>query len=205
MSNILSALLFLSLVSSSLAARANPPLLLRDPAVSQTQIAFEYANDLWIVSRDGGEARRLTTGVGREFNPHFSPDGTQIAFSGEYDGNIDVYVLSASGGVPRRLTYHPGADVAIGWTPDGTRILFRSSRDSYADSNQLYTMPLDGSASGNAAAPDCRRWILFSEWLAHCLRSRVSLAGGLEEISRGTDDKDLDREPVRLEDRQGST
>ena len=145
MPNILSALLFLSLVSSSLAARANPPLLLRDPAVSQTQIAFEYANDLWIVSRDGGEARRLTTGVGREFSPHFSPDGTQIAFSGEYDGNVDVYVLSASGGVPRRLTYHPGADVAIGWTPDGMRILFRSSRDSYADSNQLYTIALDGA------------------------------------------------------------
>ncbi len=119
--------------------------LLRNPAVSATQIVFEYANDLWIVNRDGGEARRLTSGVGREFNPHFSPDGTQIAFSGEYDGNVDVYVVPASGGVPRRLTYHPGSDVVVGWTPDGKRILFNSRRDSYADSGQLYTIALNGT------------------------------------------------------------
>src|SRR5437868_1596761 len=140
MSSLLSTLIFSVIVSSSLAAQTRKPLLLRSPAVSQTQIVFEYANDLWTVSRQGGEARRLTSGIGREFNPHFSPDGTEIAFSGEYDGNIDVYVVSAFGGVPRRLTYHPGADVAIGWTRDGKRILFNSSRDSYADSGQLYTM-----------------------------------------------------------------
>jgi tricorn protease len=125
-------------------AQGNHRLLFRNPSISQNEIVFEYANDLWIVSRDGGEARRLTSGVGREFNPHFSPDGKLIAFSGEYDGNIDVYVIPASGGVPRRLTYHPGADVAIGWTPDGKRILFNSSRESYADSGKLYTIGLDG-------------------------------------------------------------
>ncbi len=128
-----------------IAAESNKRLLFRNPAVSQTQIAFEYANDLWIVSREGGEARRLTSGVGREFSPHFSPDGEQIAFSGEYDGNIDVFVVPASGGVPRRLTYHPGDDLAIGWTPDGKRILFNSRRDSYADSGQLYTIGLEGT------------------------------------------------------------
>ena len=112
------------------ATQSPDSLLLRGPSVSQTQICFEYANDLWIVNRQGGQATRLTTGVGREFNPHFSPDGTQIAFSGEYDGNVDVYVVPASGGVPRRLTYHPGLDVAIGWTPDGKRVLFNSRRDS---------------------------------------------------------------------------
>jgi tricorn protease len=145
MSNLVSTLIISAVVSSSFAAQTHKPLLLRSPAVSQTQIVFEYANDLWIVSRQGGEARRLTSGIGREFNPHFSPDGTQIAFSGEYDGNIDVYVVSSSGGVPRRLTYHPGADVAIGWTPDGKRVLFNSSRDSYADSGQLYTIAMDGA------------------------------------------------------------
>jgi tricorn protease len=145
MSKIFSTFVFLAILNSSFAAQVHNPLLLRNPAVSETQIVFEYANDLWIVSRDGGEARRLTNGIGREFNPHFSPDGTQIAFSGEYDGNIDVYVVSASGGVPRRLTYHPGADVAIGWTPDGKRILFNSPRDSYADSGRLYTMAVDGA------------------------------------------------------------
>jgi tricorn protease len=127
------------------ALQANPTLLFRSPSVSKTQIVFEYANDLWIVSREGGQATRLTSGVGREFNPRFSPDGTQIAFSGEYDGNVDVYTIPAAGGVPRRLTYHPGPDIAIGWTPDGKRVLFNSHRDAYADSGQLYTMAAGGT------------------------------------------------------------
>src|SRR5947209_8480472 len=120
-------------------------LLLRDPAVSKTQICFEYANDLWIVSREGGEARRLTTGPGREGAAHFSPDGAQIAFTGEYEGNVDVYVTPAAGGVPRRLTYHPGPDIVQGWTPDGKRILLSSHRDSFADSGQLYTLAAEGA------------------------------------------------------------
>jgi tricorn protease len=127
------------------AMRSQSKLLLRNPSVSKTQIVFEYAGDLWIVAREGGEARRLTTGVGQEFNPHFSPDGSLIAFSGEYDGNIDVYVVPASGGVPRRLTYHPSPDILAGWTPDGKSVLFASHRDSFADSSQLYTLALDGT------------------------------------------------------------
>jgi tricorn protease len=135
----------LATLCAASAAENNPPLLLRSPSLSKTQIVFEYANDLWTVPREGGEATRLTSGIGREFNPHFSPDGLQIAFSGEYDGNVDVYVVPATGGVPRRLTYHPGPDVAIGWTPDGKRILFNSRREAYADSGQLYTIALDGT------------------------------------------------------------
>ena len=141
------SVVFAILLSGSAAAPGAPSaqnhLLLRNPSVSQTSIVFEYANDLWTASRDGGEARRLTAGPGREFSPHFSPDGSQIAFSGEYEGNIDVYVVPSSGGTPRRLTYHPNADVATGWTPDGKRILFSSHRDSFADSGKLYTIALD--------------------------------------------------------------
>jgi len=92
------------------AADSNPPLLLRFPTVSKTQIVFNYAGDLWIVNREGGEARQLTSGVGVEVLPHFSPDGSMIAFTGEYDGNRDVFLVSATGGVPRRLTYHPADD-----------------------------------------------------------------------------------------------
>ena len=146
MRNVIPVLLALSLGSSSFSAEpASAPKLLRGPAISKTQIVFEYANDLWKVSREGGEATRLTSGVGREFNPHFSPDGSQIAFSGEYDGNVDVYVIAAGGGVPRRLTYHPGPDIAIGWTRDGSKVLFNSRRDSYADSGKLFTIPAEGT------------------------------------------------------------
>ncbi|HUL75938.1 MAG TPA: peptidase S41, partial [Vicinamibacteria bacterium] len=92
-------------------ARAgSPPLLLRQPALSRTQLVFNYAGDLWIVGREGGTARRLTAAVGDETNPCFSPDGTLVAFNGEYDGNQDVYVVPAAGGTPRRLTFHPAAD-----------------------------------------------------------------------------------------------
>src|SRR5690348_3183749 len=89
------------------------PLLLRHPTINRTHIVFAYANDLWSVPRGGGDAVRLTTGVGVETDPIFSPDGSQIAFTGEYDGNVDVFVIPAAGGVPKRLTYHPAADRAI--------------------------------------------------------------------------------------------
>src|SRR4030095_10225823 len=121
------------------------PLLMRTPTLNKTHIVFSYAGDLWSVSRDGGEASRLTTGVGREFNPLFSPDGQWIAFTGEYDGNVDVYVIPASGGVPRRLTYHPGADQLAAWTPDGKSVLFVSSRIAETGRTaQLFTMAIDG-------------------------------------------------------------
>ncbi len=127
------------------AAPSDPPLLLRFPTVSKTQIVFNYAGDLWIVSRDGGDARRLTSGIGTEALPFFSPDGSMIAFTGEYDGNLDVYVVSASGGIPRRLTYHPADEYVAGWTPDGKKILFSSWANSFMHfEDQLYTVPVDG-------------------------------------------------------------
>jgi tricorn protease len=77
----------LTIVTSAAFAQTNPPLLLRFPTVSKTQIVFNYGGDLWIVSRDGGDARRLTSDTGEETDPAFSPDGSMIAFTGEYDGN----------------------------------------------------------------------------------------------------------------------
>src|SRR5246500_4876192 len=118
--------------------------LLQKPTISKTQIAFSYGGDLWIVDRGGGEARRLTSDIGIEIDPIFSPDGNWIAFTGEYDGNEDVYVIPAAGGIPKRLTSHPSSDQAVGWTRDGKRILFRSTRDSYSGFSQLYTVGLSG-------------------------------------------------------------
>jgi tricorn protease len=119
-------------------------LLAQNPTLSRTHIVFAYAGDLWSVPREGGDARRLTTGVGVEDHPVFSPDGSLIAFTGNYDGNTDVFVMPATGGVPKRLTWHPAEDVALGWTPDGKRILFSSSRTSYAEFAELFTVDLDG-------------------------------------------------------------
>jgi tricorn protease len=124
--------------------QAERPLLLRHPTLSRTQIVFSFAGDLWIVPRDGGDARRLTSGVGVESDPFFSPDGTQVAFTGEYDGNEDVYVIPTVGGVPKRLTYHPGDDTVTGWTPDGKNVTFISTRASYYHGHQMFTVPSSG-------------------------------------------------------------
>src|SRR5262245_56821254 len=104
--------------------------LLRHPTISKDSIAFEYAGDLWIVARTGGQARRLTSTPGAETEPHFSPDGSQVAYTATNAGNTDVYVMPAAGGEAKRLTYHPGPDHARAWTPDGKRVIFASSRDS---------------------------------------------------------------------------
>jgi len=120
------------------------PLLLQQPTLSQNFIVFAYAGDLWRVPRQGGEAARLTSGTGTESNPIFSPDGSQIAFRGEYEGNGDIYVVPAAGGQPKRLTYHPENDVPVAWSPDGKQIVFRTIRDSYSRFTRLYIVSTDG-------------------------------------------------------------
>ena len=119
-------------------------LLLRLPTMSKTQIVFDYGGQLWSVSREGGQAHVLASGVDLLAAPIFSPDGSQIAFAGTYDKNTDVYVMPATGGQPRRLTYHPDPDFPLAWTPDGKSVLFRSHRYSYSDPEQLYTVPATG-------------------------------------------------------------
>ena len=135
--------LIVFLAAPALAA-AEKPLLLQHPSLSRTQIVFAFAGDLWLTGRDGGPANRLTTGIGIESDPFFSPEGSLIVFTGQYDGNTDVYVVQASGGVPRRLTHHPDADEALGWTPDGTRVIFRSARSSFSGIPTLFTVGLNG-------------------------------------------------------------
>jgi len=144
MKNVLLALAVLLFISCGF-AQEQPRTLLSQPTINKTDICFVYADDLWTVSRDGGEAVRLTASPGIKRNPHYSPDGKWIAFTGEYDGAINVYVVSAEGGVPRRLTFSNGPDLAAGWTPDGKQILFASPRDAYAFGIQrLYTIPFQG-------------------------------------------------------------
>jgi tricorn protease len=146
--------LLLLVLGSFCLAQTDQPALFQKPALSQTQIVFVYAGDLWIVPRQGGEATRLTTGVGFEADPIFSPDGSMVAFTGQYDGNTDVFVVPSSGGVPRRLTYHPGTDTAIAWTPDGKNIMFRSGRSSSTPRYQrFFTIPAEGGIETEVPLP----------------------------------------------------
>ena len=142
---VFGALGLLAATVGSVAAAADSTLY-REPTLSENHLVFSYAGDLWRVGRNGGEAEQLTTGVGNESTPYFSPDGTKVAFTGEYDGNIDAYVIDINGGTPKRLTYHPGADIVRGWTNDGSQILLSSPRNSYTNFVRLFTVDLGGSA-----------------------------------------------------------
>lgn len=119
--------------------------LTHTPSISQENIAFIYAEDLWIADKDGSNPRRLTIDEGVESSPVFSPNGSIIAFSAEYDGNRDVFIVPSAGGVPKRLTWHPSWDITLGFTPDGKNVLFSSPRSTFTGRySKLYTVSIDG-------------------------------------------------------------
>ena len=120
----------LIVLSASVARAQIDARMFRHPDVSATQIAFVYAGDIWIVPKAGGLATRLTSAPGEELFPRFSPDGSKIAFSANYDGNLDAYVVPTMGGEPVRLTYHPMDDRVFGGHPAGKRVLIASTSES---------------------------------------------------------------------------
>lgn len=132
---------------------SSAPQLLQHPAISATTIAFVYAGDLWTVPRQGGDARRLTAGGGTVSDVAFSPDGSQIAYTGDYDGNADVYVMPSAGGMPHRLTYHPERDEVVGWSPNGNAVVFRSRRKGVTRVSRLFSVGLTGGLPTEIALP----------------------------------------------------
>ncbi|MFT5463262.1 MAG: tricorn protease [Planctomycetota bacterium] len=127
---------------------AEETLLLQEPTVSSEHIVFSYAGDLWITTRNGGDARRLTSSDGTESAPQLSPDGQWVAFTGQYQGNSDVYLISVDGGSPRRLTWHTARDTVVDWHPEGDRVVFRSGRNSGSPVSRLYEVALDSAKYG---------------------------------------------------------
>jgi tricorn protease len=134
------------------------------PDIHGNQVVFTAEGDLWLADVTTGDARRLTSDPGVETYAHFSPDGTQIAFSANYDGGTDIYVMPASGGIPRRLTYDASdpdwwGAVTLGWTPDGKSVLFRTSDkmsapyDEQLMTQQLYTVPATGGLPTRLPVP----------------------------------------------------
>ncbi len=145
------ALLLGSLTPASLTAQSR---LLREPTLSATQVAFIAGGDLWIADRAGGVARRLTSTPAVESEPHFSPDGTRIAFTSNRSGNADVYVVGVTGGEPTRLSWYPAPSHARGWTPDGKRVLYGTSRETApVGYDRLWTVSVDGGPSSVLPAP----------------------------------------------------
>ncbi|REJ75404.1 MAG: protease [Acidobacteria bacterium] len=140
---ILTALLVLFL-SVAMFPQSDAPMLFRSPTMNKTHITFVFAGDLWRVPRSGGTAERLTTAVGPEVSPYYSPDGKWIAFRAGYDGNQDIFVMPADGGSPRRVTYHPNSETVLGWTNDSRSIVFASGRTSSLPVPMMYTISVLG-------------------------------------------------------------
>ena len=152
-SRLLVAFLFVALASPIAHAHVDARLL-RDPAVSETHIAFVYAGDIWVVAKSGGTAERLSSPPGEESVPRFSRDGRRIAFTGNYDGNSDIYLIDALGGPVTRVTHHPAADRMLDWYPDSGRLLFASTMQSGSGRfNQLYAVPSTGGLPDKLPIP----------------------------------------------------
>lgn len=149
--------LFLTLAVAGITATAiaEEARLLRFPATNSKDVVFAYGGDLYKVSLEGGQAQRLTSHIGYEMFPRFSPDGQSVAFTAQYDGNTEVYLMPAEGGQPVRLTYTATNsrddlgdrmgpnNVTMAWTPDGKQILYRN-RISDGFDGRLWAVSKDG-------------------------------------------------------------
>ncbi len=161
--------------------------MFRQPDVSATHITFVYAGDIWVVPKEGGLAHRLSSPAGEETFPRFSPDGSMIAFSGNYDGNQDVYVIATLGGNPVRITYHPMSDRLIDWRPSGKGLLFASQRESGRQRfNQFYSVSPQGGMPDKLPIPYGEYGALSSDErvlaytpMSHTFRTWKRYRGGL--------------------------
>lgn len=158
-------ILLLSFTLLLLGAKAQEARLLRFPTTNGNDVIFSYAGDLYKVSINGGEATRLTSHVGYEMFPKFSPDGQDIAFTGQYDGNTEVYTIPLAGGEPLRITYTATNsrddlgdrmgpnNIVMGWTPDGKEIVYRN-RIGDGFTGKLYKVAKHGGLSDVIPLPE---------------------------------------------------
>src|SRR5881398_1533465 len=162
------ALVLLLVIDSSASAQnlPNTTRLLRFPTINDRQIVFCFAGQLYTVPKDGGTARRLTSGPGYASFPHFSADGTQLAFTSAYDGNTEVYVMPADGGVPKRLTTTAtlGRDdisdrmgpnnIVLAWQNTKPQVAFRTRMHMFNSFlGELYTAGMDADLPKQIPVP----------------------------------------------------
>lgn len=166
MNNACKFILLFTMLFSFLLTAQEETRLLRFPATNGQQIVFTYAGDLYTVDKTGGIARRLTNHDGFEMFPRFSPNGDQLAFTGQYDGNTEVFLMPAQGGVPERLTYTATLtrddigdrmgpnNIVMAWKNQSPEIAFRSRMRSYNDFNgSLFTVSTDGGLPQQIEVP----------------------------------------------------
>ena len=151
-----------------------PAGMLRYPDVSASHIVFSYANDLWLVSREGGVASPLASPNGGERFPRFNADGTAVAFVGNYEGDTDLYTISTSGGFAQRVTHHPANETLCDWMPNGDLLFYANGQAGLQRQAQVFTVPQNGGMPkalpvpyGTVSSIDAT-----GTWLAYTPRSR---------------------------------
>ena len=129
-------------------------LLLRNPSVSETKIAFAYGGDIWVCAKDGSHPVRLTVNPGIEADPVLSPDGKWVAFSGNYDGKFNVYIVPSGGGMPKRLTYHPAGDIVRGWNGNNKMIFFSGRESNHQRYVKLFQVDINTGIDESLILPE---------------------------------------------------
>ena len=161
-----------ALAAVSVGYAAVTPLWMRDAHISPdgSEIVFCYKGDIYKVSAQGGTAVQLTTQASYEANPVWSPDGEQIAFASDRNGNFDLFIMSADGGAARRLTYHSASEIPSTFTPDGKYVLFSASIQDPATSalfptsamTELYRVPVEGGNTEQVLGTPAE-WVCFDK------------------------------------------
>lgn len=148
--------------------------MLRFPDVGSSQIVFVHANDLWLVSREGGTATPLASPPGQELFPRFNPDGSTIAFVGNYEGDRDLYIIPTGGGIAFRATYHPANETLCDWTPDGRLMYSTNGFAGLGRQTQLYTTSPEGGLPAKVPVPYGANGAVSPDgkWLAYTPHSR---------------------------------
>jgi tricorn protease len=176
--SVIGLLLATSLLVPGLVAQDDLPHpgMLRYPDVSATHVVFSYANDLWVVPREGGVAMPLASPPGAESFPKFSPDGRTVAFTGNYDGVRDLYTLPVEGGIPARVTYHPSSERLCDWTPDGRLVYSASGVVGLQRMSQILVSPTSGGLPDRIPVPYGTNAAISpdGQWLAYTPHSTDS-------------------------------
>ena len=156
----------LLLIAGLTASAQQEARLMRFPAMHGNQVVFSYAGDLYTVAKTGGIARRITNDEGIEVFPRFSPDGKNIAFTGQYDGNTEVFLIPSEGGIPTRLTYtatlkrddlsdRMGPNNIVMTWKDNNTIVYRSRKKSFNDFiGSLFEVSVNGGLSKQVEVPE---------------------------------------------------